>query len=42
MIAMDWERLIPGHPGPAGTKDDARLALSYLQDLSAWGETGGQ
>jgi hypothetical protein len=42
VIAMDWERLIPGHPGPAGTKDDARLALSYLQDLSAWGETGGQ
>ena len=39
VIAMDWERLIPGHPGPAGrqtgTKDDARLALSYLQDLSA-------
>ena len=39
VIAMDWERLIPGHPGPdgrqIGTKDDARLALSYLQDLSA-------
>ena len=39
VITMDWERLIPGHPGPdgrqVGTKDDARLALSYLQDLSA-------
>ena len=39
VIAMDWETLIPGHPGPGGkqtgTKDDARNALSYLQDLSA-------
>jgi glyoxylase-like metal-dependent hydrolase (beta-lactamase superfamily II) len=39
VIAMDWDRLIPGHPGPdgrqVGTKDDARAALSYLQDLSA-------
>lgn len=39
VIAMDWERLIPGHPGPGGrqtgTKDDARNMLSYLQDLSA-------
>jgi glyoxylase-like metal-dependent hydrolase (beta-lactamase superfamily II) len=39
VIAMDWERLIPGHPGPdgrqIGSKDDARLALDYLQDLSA-------
>jgi glyoxylase-like metal-dependent hydrolase (beta-lactamase superfamily II) len=39
VIAMDWETLIPGHPGPGGkqtgTKDDARAALSYLQDLSA-------
>jgi glyoxylase-like metal-dependent hydrolase (beta-lactamase superfamily II) len=39
VIAMDWDRLIPGHPGPdgrqTGTKDDARTALSYLQDLSA-------
>jgi len=38
-IAMDWERLIPGHPGPGGrqigTKDDARAVLAYLQDLSA-------
>jgi hypothetical protein len=39
VIAMDWERMIPGHPGPGGrqtgTKDDARAMLSYLQDLSA-------
>ncbi|HKF13139.1 MAG TPA: MBL fold metallo-hydrolase [Xanthobacteraceae bacterium] len=39
VIAMDWERLIPGHPGPGGrqigTKDDARAVLAYLQDLSA-------
>jgi glyoxylase-like metal-dependent hydrolase (beta-lactamase superfamily II) len=39
VIAMDWDRLIPGHPSPdgrqIGTKDDARTALGYLQDLSA-------
>jgi len=38
VIAMDWDRMIPGHPGPGGrfgTKDDARTALSYLEDLSA-------
>jgi glyoxylase-like metal-dependent hydrolase (beta-lactamase superfamily II) len=38
VIAMDWERNIPGHPGPGGrlgTKDDAKAHLQYLQDLSA-------
>jgi len=39
VIAMDWETLIPGHPGPGGkqigTKDNARDQLAYLQDLSA-------
>src|SRR5947209_7947695 len=39
VIAMDWNTLIPGHPGaggrPTGTKDDARNELAYLQDLSA-------
>jgi len=39
VIAMDWEKLIPGHPGPGGvqtgTKDDAKNELAYLQDLSA-------
>jgi hypothetical protein len=38
VIAMDWETLIPGHPGPGGkqtgTKDNARAELAYLQDLS--------
>jgi glyoxylase-like metal-dependent hydrolase (beta-lactamase superfamily II) len=37
-IALDWETLIPGHPGAGGkqtgTKDNAREALAYLQDLS--------
>jgi glyoxylase-like metal-dependent hydrolase (beta-lactamase superfamily II) len=39
VIAMDWQTLIPGHPGPGGkqtgTKDNARDDLAYLQDLSA-------
>jgi glyoxylase-like metal-dependent hydrolase (beta-lactamase superfamily II) len=38
VIDMDWERMIPGHPGPGGrlgTKDDARAHLGYLKDLSA-------
>ena len=39
VIAMDWDRMIAGHPGPGGrqigTKDDARNQLAYLQDLSA-------
>ncbi len=38
VIAMDWETLIPGHPGPGGkqtgNKDNARDELAYLQDLS--------
>jgi glyoxylase-like metal-dependent hydrolase (beta-lactamase superfamily II) len=38
VIALDWERLIPGHPGPGdrlGTKQDARDQLQLLQDMSA-------
>jgi glyoxylase-like metal-dependent hydrolase (beta-lactamase superfamily II) len=39
ILAMDWDRLIPGHPGPGGrqigTKDDVKEHLEYLQDLSA-------
>jgi glyoxylase-like metal-dependent hydrolase (beta-lactamase superfamily II) len=36
LIAMDWERNIPGHPSARfGTKDDAKMHLEYLQDLSA-------
>src|SRR5215475_2217741 len=38
VIAMEWETLIPGHPGPGGkqtgTKDNAR-EVAYLRDLSA-------
>lgn len=38
IIAMDWERLIPGHPGPGdrlGTKEDASNLLTFLQDASS-------
>jgi len=38
VLKMDWERMIPGHPGPndrLGTKEDARAQLKFLQDASA-------
>jgi glyoxylase-like metal-dependent hydrolase (beta-lactamase superfamily II) len=38
VVAMDWERMIPGHPmagGRLGTKQDAQDHLAYMQDLSA-------
>jgi glyoxylase-like metal-dependent hydrolase (beta-lactamase superfamily II) len=39
VIDLEWETLIPGHPGPGGkqtgTKQNARDQLAYLQDLSA-------
>lgn len=38
VLAMDWERLIPGHPGPGGrlgTKEDVRNLLGLLQYASA-------
>ena len=38
VLAMDWDRLIPGHPAPngrLGIKDDVKAVLTYLQDLSA-------
>jgi glyoxylase-like metal-dependent hydrolase (beta-lactamase superfamily II) len=38
VLAMDWERLIPGHPGPGdrlGTKQDAQDQLTLLRDASA-------
>jgi glyoxylase-like metal-dependent hydrolase (beta-lactamase superfamily II) len=39
VLAMDWERLIPGHPGQPngrlGTKKDAEDQLTLLQDASA-------
>jgi glyoxylase-like metal-dependent hydrolase (beta-lactamase superfamily II) len=38
VLAMDWERLIPGHPGPGGrlgTKEDLRNLMAFDQDISA-------
>jgi hypothetical protein len=38
VLTMDWDRLIPGHPGPGGrlgTKDDVQKLLVMLQDMSA-------
>jgi len=38
VLAMDWERLIPGHPGPGdrlGTKKDVQDQLTLLQTASA-------
>jgi glyoxylase-like metal-dependent hydrolase (beta-lactamase superfamily II) len=39
VLAMDWERLIPGHRGAPdgrlGTKKDAQDVLAFLQDASA-------
>lgn len=38
IIAMDWDRLIPAHPGAGGrlgTKQDARDQLTFLRDVSA-------
>lgn len=37
MLKMDWNTLIPGHPGPGGrlgTKDDVRAQLTFLRDAS--------
>jgi glyoxylase-like metal-dependent hydrolase (beta-lactamase superfamily II) len=38
VLALDWERMIPGHPyagGRLGTKKDVEDHLAYLQELSA-------
>jgi glyoxylase-like metal-dependent hydrolase (beta-lactamase superfamily II) len=39
VIALDWERLIPGHPGQPndrlGTKQDAKDILALMQEASA-------
>jgi glyoxylase-like metal-dependent hydrolase (beta-lactamase superfamily II) len=39
VLAMDWERMIPGHPAAGGlqigTRKDAEEHLTYLRDLSA-------
>jgi glyoxylase-like metal-dependent hydrolase (beta-lactamase superfamily II) len=37
VLALDWDRMIPGHPyagGRLGTKKDAQDHLTYLQELS--------
>ena len=36
-LAIEWDRMIPGHPGPGGrlgTKDDVRALRDYLIDVS--------
>jgi glyoxylase-like metal-dependent hydrolase (beta-lactamase superfamily II) len=38
LMAMDWERLIPGHPGVGGrlgTKKDVQTQLTLMQEASA-------
>jgi glyoxylase-like metal-dependent hydrolase (beta-lactamase superfamily II) len=38
MLTLEWDTLIPGHPGPGdrlGTKQDVRDQLQLLQDASA-------
>lgn len=38
ILSMDWDRLIPGHPGAdgrLGTKKDVQDQLTFLQDASA-------
>jgi glyoxylase-like metal-dependent hydrolase (beta-lactamase superfamily II) len=45
VLAMDWERVIPGHPGPGGrlgTKQDVQDLLTFLQDASAAVKTEAQ
>lgn len=37
-LALNWERMIPGHPGPngrLGTKKDMEEQLAFMTDLSA-------
>jgi len=37
VLALDWDRMIPGHPyagGRLGTKDDVRAGKQYMVDLS--------
>jgi glyoxylase-like metal-dependent hydrolase (beta-lactamase superfamily II) len=38
VLAMDWDKLIPGHPGPGGrlgNKQDVENLLQYMSDLAA-------
>ncbi|MFO1284231.1 MAG: MBL fold metallo-hydrolase [Burkholderiales bacterium] len=37
VLAIDWDRMIPGHPAPGGrlgTKDDVRALRDYMSDVS--------
>ena len=37
VLAMDWDMLIPGHPGPGGrlgNKQDVENLLQYMTDLA--------
>ena len=37
-LALDWDRMIPGHPGPGGrlgTKKDMEQQLAFMTDLSS-------
>jgi glyoxylase-like metal-dependent hydrolase (beta-lactamase superfamily II) len=46
ILAMDWERVIPGHPGAPGgrlgTKEDVQNLLTFLQDASSAVKTEAQ
>ena len=45
VLAMDWDRMLPGHPGPGGrlgTKADVQNLISYLQRSFRRGEEGGR
>jgi glyoxylase-like metal-dependent hydrolase (beta-lactamase superfamily II) len=39
ILALEWDRLIPGHPGAPdgilGTKEDVKTTLTFLQEASA-------
>jgi len=44
ILTMDWDRLIPGHPGAGGrqvgNKEDVKTDLDYMLDLSRRREEG--
>jgi glyoxylase-like metal-dependent hydrolase (beta-lactamase superfamily II) len=45
VLAMEWDQLIPGHPGPGGrlgTKQDVQDLLEFLQHASAEVKTAAQ
>ena len=45
ILKLDWDKLIPGHPGVGGrlgTKTDAQEQLTFLQDASAAVKTEAQ